>query len=69
MPVKTYVTPYDDTIIAEAIKREIARGGQVYFLYNRVRSIEQMFTRLKRWRLRRASASRTVKCEKTRWKM
>jgi len=47
MPVKTYVTPYDDAIVAEAIRREIARGGQVYFLYNRVRSIEQMFTRLK----------------------
>ena len=47
MPVKTYVTPYDDTMITEAIKRELARGGQVYFLYNRVRSIEQMFTRLK----------------------
>ncbi len=47
IPVKTYVTPYDDAIVAEAIKRELARGGQVYFLYNRVRSIEQMFTRLK----------------------
>ena len=47
MPVKTYVTPYDDAIVAEAIKRELARGGQVYFLYNRVRSIEQMYTRLK----------------------
>ena len=47
LPVKTYVTPYDDAIVAEAIKRELARGGQVYFLYNRVRSIEQMFTRLK----------------------
>lgn len=47
MPVKTYVTPYEDAIITEAIKRELARGGQVYFLYNRVRSIEQMFTRLK----------------------
>lgn len=47
MPVKTYVTPYDDAIVAEAVKRELARGGQVYFLYNRVRSIEQMYTRLK----------------------
>jgi transcription-repair coupling factor (superfamily II helicase) len=47
MPVKTYVTPYDDAIITEAIHRELARGGQVYFLYNRVRSIEQMYTRLK----------------------
>lgn len=47
IPVKTYVTPYDETIIAEAIRRELARGGQVYFLYNRVRSIERMFERLK----------------------
>ncbi|HPS80597.1 MAG TPA: transcription-repair coupling factor, partial [Candidatus Limiplasma sp.] len=47
LPVKTYVTPYDDTVVSEAIKREIARGGQVYFLYNRVRSIEQMFNRMK----------------------
>ncbi|MEA4928658.1 MAG: transcription-repair coupling factor [Candidatus Limiplasma sp.] len=47
MPVKTFVTPYDDAIITEAIRRELARGGQVYFLYNRVRSIEQMYTRLK----------------------
>ena len=47
MPVKTYVTPYDDALMTEAIRREMARGGQVYFLYNRVRSIEQMFSRLK----------------------
>jgi transcription-repair coupling factor (superfamily II helicase) len=47
MPVKTYVTPYDDAIVAEAIRRELSRGGQVYFLYNRVRSIEQMYARLK----------------------
>ncbi len=47
MPVKTYVTPYDDAIIAEAVRRELARGGQVYFLYNRVRSIAQMYDRLK----------------------
>ncbi|HPF88501.1 MAG TPA: transcription-repair coupling factor [Candidatus Limiplasma sp.] len=46
LPVKTYVTPYDDSIIANAIRHEMARGGQVYFLYNRVRSIEQMYSRL-----------------------
>jgi len=46
LPVKTYVTPYDDSIVANAIRHEMARGGQVYFLYNRVRSIEQMYTRL-----------------------
>ncbi len=46
MPVKTYVTPYDDSIVANAIRHEMARGGQVYFLYNRVRSIEKMYARL-----------------------
>ncbi|NCB06477.1 MAG: transcription-repair coupling factor, partial [Clostridia bacterium] len=34
-------------VIRDAIRREMARKGQVYFLYNRVRSIEQMFSRLK----------------------
>ena len=46
MPVKTYVMEYDDNVICEAIRRELARGGQVYFLYNRVRSIEKMYDRL-----------------------
>ena len=46
MPVKTYVTPYDDSIVANAIRHEMARGGQVYFLYNRVRTIERMYARL-----------------------
>ena len=36
-----YVLEYDDAIIAEAIRRELARGGQVYYLYNRVETIEQ----------------------------
>ncbi|MDD3411520.1 MAG: transcription-repair coupling factor, partial [Eubacteriales bacterium] len=47
LPVKTFVIPYDDQLIKEAIQRELARGGQVYFLYNRVRSIEQMYQRIK----------------------
>ena len=46
LPVKTFVLEYDDTIIREAIRRELSRGGQVYFLYNRVRSIEQMHDRI-----------------------
>ena len=40
-PIETYVLEYDDAIIAEAIRRELARGGQVYYLYNRVETIEQ----------------------------
>ncbi len=46
LPVKTYVIEYDDMIIRDAIRRELSRGGQVYFLYNRVRSIDQMHARL-----------------------
>lgn len=46
LPVKTYVMEYDDNVISEAIRRELSRGGQVYFLYNRVRSIEKMYDRL-----------------------
>ena len=46
LPVKTYVMEYNDGIIRDAIRREIQRNGQVYFLYNRVRSIEQMKQRL-----------------------
>ena len=46
LPVKTYVMDYDDMIIRDAIRRELARNGQVYFLYNRVRSIDQMYARL-----------------------
>ncbi len=46
LPVKTYVLEYDDMIIRDAIRRELSRNGQVYFLYNRVRSIDQMYARL-----------------------
>ncbi|MGN0975869.1 MAG: transcription-repair coupling factor, partial [Gemmiger sp.] len=45
-PVETYVLEYDDTIIAEAIKKELARGGQVYYLYNRVETIERCAARV-----------------------
>lgn len=42
LPVQTYVVEYDMKLIAEAIRREIQRGGQVYFVYNRVASIDHM---------------------------
>lgn len=41
-PVQTYVVEYNDQLIADAILREIDRGGQVYFVYNRVNSIKEM---------------------------
>ncbi len=38
-PIKTYVTADDDQLIREAITRELQRGGQVYYVHNRVRTI------------------------------
>ncbi|MBR2175515.1 MAG: transcription-repair coupling factor [Clostridia bacterium] len=39
-PVQSYVLEYDDAVINEAIRRELRRGGQVFYLYNRVSGIE-----------------------------
>ena len=39
-PVETFVLEYNDIILAEAMKKELARGGQVYYLHNRVDNIE-----------------------------
>ena len=47
MPVQTHVVEYSDAIVRDAILRELSRGGQVYFLYNRVNSIEQFYNRLR----------------------
>lgn len=41
-PVQTYVTEYNDQLIRDAIMREVNRGGQVFFVYNRVESIVEM---------------------------
>ena len=41
LPVKTFVSEYNDDTVREAILREIERGGQVFFLHNRVRTIQQ----------------------------
>lgn len=42
LPVQTYVAEYDLNLVVEAIRREISRGGQVFFVYNRVKSIYHM---------------------------
>jgi transcription-repair coupling factor (superfamily II helicase) len=42
VPVHTSVCPYDERVIRDAIRREMKRGGQVFFLHNRVKSIEMM---------------------------
>ncbi len=47
LPVQTHVVEYADAVVRDAILRELSRGGQVYFLYNRVNSIEQFYRRLR----------------------
>ncbi|MFR9308677.1 MAG: helicase-related protein, partial [Lachnospiraceae bacterium] len=46
-PIQTYVMEYSDETVREAVRREIARGGQVYFVYNRVNHISDIAARLK----------------------
>ena len=41
VPIQTFVTEHNDEMIREAITRELARNGQVYYVYNRVRSIDE----------------------------
>ena len=45
-PVQTYVLEHEDGIIYDAIRRELARGGQVLYLYNKVESIDLLASRL-----------------------
>ena len=47
IPTETLICPYDERIIRDAITRELARQGQVYFLHNRVQSIEKVRDRIR----------------------
>lgn len=42
VPIQTYVMEYDEETVREAIKRELRRGGQVYYVYNRVTDIDEV---------------------------
>lgn len=48
LPVKTTVCPYSEEIIKKAIENELSRGGQVFFLHNRIESIESVARMLHR---------------------
>lgn len=45
-PIQTVVKTYDDKLVIDAVRREIARGGQVFYLHNRVQTIEVVAARL-----------------------
>src|SRR5213075_2696663 len=48
LAIKTFVAPFSEGLIREAVMRELKRGGQAYFLHNEVESIERMRERLTR---------------------
>jgi transcription-repair coupling factor (superfamily II helicase) len=46
-PVRTYVGPYDEDLVRKAIARELERGGQAFFLHNRIDSLPEVAERLR----------------------
>ena len=46
-PVRTYVGPYDEDLVRHAIQREVERGGQAFFLHNRIDSLAEVAERLR----------------------
>lgn len=48
LPVQTFAMEYNEAMIGEAIERELSRGGQVYYLYNRVSGIYSVADRLQK---------------------
>jgi transcription-repair coupling factor (superfamily II helicase) len=47
LPVKTFVMPYKDDVVRQAIERELEREGQVYFVHNRIQSIHHVAEKLR----------------------
>src|SRR6187551_1652405 len=46
-PIRTYVGPYDEELVAKAIRREVDRDGQCFFLHNRIETLHDMAERLR----------------------
>jgi len=45
-PIETFVEEYDDHLIAQAVRREVERGGQIFFLHNRIESLKEIRIKL-----------------------
>jgi len=48
LPIRSFVRPYGNEVVREAVLRELARGGQVFYVYNRVESISHVAERLRK---------------------
>ena len=48
LSIQTYVARFEEGIVSHAIQRELGRGGQIFFVHNRVQTIDHMANRLRR---------------------
>ena len=64
-PVETYVVPLNPSLLAQAIRREMRRGGQVFYVYNRIYSIGRVLQRVQTWCPKPASPWLTAGCTST----
>ena len=64
MAIQTVVASWDEKLIQSAIEQELERGGQVYFVHNRVESIWEIAAKLRDWFRRRASWWATGRCRR-----
>ena len=48
MPIQTYVMEYNDEMVREAIERELSRDGQVYYVYNKVKDIDEIAAKIQK---------------------
>ena len=48
LAIRTFVTRWDDDTVREALERELARGGQAFFIHNRIKTLDTVATRIKR---------------------
>src|SRR5262249_57356074 len=46
-PIRTFVGPYEDDLIRKAIEREVARGGQCFYLHNRIDTLDEIAEHLR----------------------
>ena len=69
LPIVTHVGPYNQKIVRQAIVRELERGGQVFFVHNRVQTIESMAAHLRKLVPEARSPSGTASSRKTPWQI
>ena len=48
LPIRTVIIPFDEDVIKDAINREVVRGGQVFFVHNRVKTIDTIASKLRK---------------------